>query len=103
MILSYCPTCRVSHSSAFQLRACPTCGGAINRGVANVVDEKRQRLTDLRTVIGLGEETVAHMSEDDAIALDDGRMVDRDDIEAETQRVMDALAQLAFAPVRIKT
>lgn len=65
-------------------------------------NQKRSaQLADLRTVIQLGEETVAQMSEYDLIVTEGGRIVDRADIEAETQRVMDAVARLAFAPKTI--
>lgn len=65
----------------------------------NTPNQKRlEQLADLRTAMKLGEETAAQMSEYDLIVLPDGRIVDRADIEAETQRVMDALARLAFTP-----
>lgn len=63
----------------------------------NTTNQKRlEQLADLRTAIQLGEEIVTQMSEYDLIVLADGRIVDRTDIEAETQRVMDAVARLAF-------
>lgn len=65
----------------------------------NTTNQKRlEQLADLRTAIRLGEETAGQMSEYDLIVLMDGRIVDRTDIEAETQRVMDAVAGLAFTP-----
>lgn len=66
--------------------------------MVNQSQAHQAQLADLRTVIRLGEETVSRMSEYDLIVLMDGRIVDRADIEAETQRVMDALARMDFAP-----
>lgn len=60
--------------------------------------QHQAQLADLRTVIRLGEETVSQMGDYDMIELMDGRIVDRADIESETQRVMDALARMDFAP-----
>lgn len=58
--------------------------------------QHQAQLVDLRTVIRLGEETVSQMGDYDMIELMDGRIVDRADIESETQRVMDALARMDF-------
>lgn len=60
--------------------------------------QAHQQLADLRTVIRLGEETVGRMSEYDLIVMENGQIVDRLDVEADTQRQMDALARMNFAP-----
>lgn len=60
------------------------------------MNQAQAQLADMRTAIRLGESTLAQMGEYDLIVMDDGRHVDRADIEAEIQRVMDALARMAF-------
>lgn len=58
--------------------------------------QAHQQLADLRTVIRLGEETVSQMSEYDLIVMESGQIVDRLDVEADTQRQIDALARMTF-------
>lgn len=55
-----------------------------------------QALAEIRTAILLGESTLALMDEYDWIEMENGQIVDRMDVEADTQRQVDALARMAF-------
>lgn len=55
-----------------------------------------QALAEIRTAILLGESTLALMDECDLIVMEGGQIVDRLDIEADTQRQVDALARMTF-------
>lgn len=55
-----------------------------------------QALAEIRTAILLGESTLTLMDEYDLIVMEGGQIVDRLDVEADTQRQVDALARMAF-------
>lgn len=58
--------------------------------------QAHQQLVELQTVILLGESTLDQMDEYDLIVMENGKIVDRLDVEADTQRQVDMLARMTF-------